>query len=51
LIVCCKGRIFFDELIGGQDLLIIIVLIMGIDDGLAEQVGIYWGKKKYFAPS
>jgi len=33
------------------NLLLIIVFIVGIGDGLAEPVGVYWGRKKYFAPS
>ncbi len=33
------------------NLTLIIVLIVGIGDGLAEPVGIHWGKKKYTVPA
>jgi dolichol kinase len=39
------------ESINESGLVFIIVFIIGIGDGLAEPVGIYWGKKKYLAPS
>ncbi|MCK9423530.1 MAG: hypothetical protein M0Q38_13120 [Bacteroidales bacterium] len=47
------GTIFkqFFEHINEPNLVLIIVFIVGIGDGLAEPVGIYWGHKKYLAPS
>ncbi|MGA2403499.1 MAG: hypothetical protein ABSG91_17630 [Syntrophobacteraceae bacterium] len=39
------------EYIDEPDLGLIIVFIVGIGDGLAEPVGIHWGRKKYLAPS
>ncbi len=39
------------EYINEPNLVFIIVLIIGIGDGLAEPVGIYLGRKKYLAPS
>ncbi|MHC9539223.1 MAG: hypothetical protein AB9903_06855 [Vulcanimicrobiota bacterium] len=39
------------ECINEPNLVFIIVLIIGIGDGLAEPVGIYLGRKKYLAPS
>jgi dolichol kinase len=39
------------EQIDEQGLVLVIVFIIGIGDGLAEPIGIYFGKKKYLAPS
>jgi len=39
------------EQINEEALVLIIVCIIGIGDGLAEPVGIYFGKKTYLAPS
>jgi len=39
------------EAVNEPNLVFIIIFIIGIGDGLAEPVGIYWGKKKYLAPS
>jgi len=46
--------LFFRELFethGFADLALIIIFIIGIGDGLAEPVGIYWGRHKYHVPS
>jgi dolichol kinase len=47
------GTVFkeFFEHIHAPHLVFIIIFIVGIGDGLAEPVGIYWGKKKYLAPA
>lgn len=43
-------KLLFEQ-IDEQGLVLVIVFIIGIGDGLAEPVGIYFGKKKYLAPS
>jgi len=47
------GSIFIQlfQQLNEPELVLIIILIIGIGDGLAEPVGIYWGKRKYLAPS
>lgn len=51
LVLSTFAQQLFEELLHEPHLAIIIVLIVGIGDGLAEPVGIYLGKKKYVVPS
>lgn len=50
LILASTFKQLFEQ-INEPNLVFIIIFIIGIGDGLAEPVGIYWGKKKYLAPS
>jgi len=51
LIISTVFKQYFFEQINAQGLVFIIIFIIGIGDGLAEPVGIYWGKRKYLAPA
>jgi hypothetical protein len=51
LLLSIVAQQVFEDLLHEHHLALIIVLIVGIGDGLAEPVGIHWGKKKYMVPS